>query len=76
MPELLRFTGPGIVFARDLADGDLLVPATDLDHPEVIDDAVDGLIERVLSRGGWVALVADGSLGAHKRVALTLNSER
>ena len=54
MPELLRFTDPGIVFAGDLADGDLLVPATDLDHPEVIDDAVDGLIERALSRG-WVA---------------------
>ena len=52
MPEALRFTDPGIVFAGGSA------------------------VERVPLRGEWVALVADGALGAHKRVALTLNSER
>jgi len=60
--------------ARVSNDGDLLVPATDVEHPEVIDDAVDELIELVLERGGWVALLDDGTLAAHAGVALTLRS--
>lgn len=56
-------------------DGDLLVPASDVEHPDVIDDAVDELIELVLDRGGWVALVDDGALTAHDGVALTLRSK-
>ena len=39
------------------ADGDGLTPATDVDHPEVIDDIVDELIEIVLARGGSIALL-------------------
>jgi hypothetical protein len=37
----------------------------------VCDDAVDELIETVISRGGWIALVADGAL-PDGRVALAL----
>ena len=51
--------------ARISEDGDRLAPASDVEHPEVIDDAVDELIELVLDRGGWVALVDDGALAAH-----------
>ena len=62
--------------ARLSSDGDLLMPADDVEHPEVLDDAVDELIERVLQRGGWVALVEDGTLAAHDRVALTVRFRR
>ncbi len=60
--------------ARLSGDGDLLMPADDVEHPEVLEDAVDELIECVLQRGGWVALVEDGSLAAHDRVGLTVRS--
>ena len=62
--------------ARLSDDGDLLVPAGDVEHPEVLDDAVDELIELVLHRGGWVALVEDGALAAQDRIALTVRSRR
>lgn len=75
-PEMLVVEEGLFYPARLRADGDLLVPATDVEHPDVIDDAVDELIELVLSRGGLVALVSDGALTAHERVALTLSSER
>lgn len=39
---------------------------------EVIDDAVDEVIEAVLAKGGEVAIVDDGSLSIHQRIALTL----
>jgi hypothetical protein len=73
-PEMLAVEQGLFYPARVSADGDLLVPATDVEHPEVIDDAVDELIELVLERGGWVALVDDGLLAAHDGVALTLRS--
>lgn len=73
-PEMLAVEQGLFYPARISADGDLLVPATDVEHPEVIDDAVDELIELVLERGGWVALVDDGALAAHGGVALTLRS--
>jgi hypothetical protein len=63
--------GPGRWRDRVSPDGDLLTPATDVDHPEVIDDAVDEVIETVLHRGGWVALLDDGALAGHDRIALT-----
>ncbi len=75
-PEMLAIEEGLFYPARVSTDGDLLVPATDVEHPEVIDDAVDELIELVLSRGGWVAMVADGALTAHDRVALTLHTSR
>jgi hypothetical protein len=65
----------GLFFpARLSADGDVLTPATDVEHPDVLDDAVDELIETVLARGGWVALVRDGGLAAHGGVAVTLRT--
>ncbi|WNV74477.1 hypothetical protein [Geodermatophilus sp. DSM 44513] len=71
-PEMLAveegFTYP----ARLSPDGDFLTPATDVDHPDVVDDLVDEVIETVLLRGGWVALVADGTLADQGRVALTV----
>ncbi len=71
-PEMLAVE-EGLFFpARLSADGDFLLPAADVDAPEVIDDAVDELIELVLDRGGWIALVDDGALARHDRVALTL----
>ena len=73
-PEMLAVEQGLFYPARVSDDGDMLVPATDVEHPEVIDDAVDELIELVLERGGWVALVDDGALAAHDGVALTLRS--
>lgn len=71
-PEVL-VVEDGLVYpARLSAEGDLLTPAEDVEHPEVIDDAVDELIEVVLRRGGWVALVDDGSLGESEGVALAV----
>ncbi len=52
--------------------GDGLIPAEDVDHPDVIDDVVDELIEIVLSRGGWIALLEPGRLPAGGHLALTL----
>jgi hypothetical protein len=71
-PEMLvvdpRFFYP----ARVSADGDLLTPASDVEHPDVLDDAVDEVIETVLQRGGWVALADAQTLNEHGHVALTL----
>lgn len=39
---------------------------------EVIDDAVDEIIEAVLAKGGNVAIVDDGTLSIHQRIALIL----
>jgi len=71
-PEMLAVEHGLYYPARLSADGDTLTPADDVEDPEVIDDAVDELIEVVLDRGGWVALVADGSLAEHHRVALVV----
>jgi hypothetical protein len=71
-PEMLAVEEGYFYPARVDAGGDLITPAQDIDHPEVIDDAVDELIEAVLRRGGWIALVDDGLLADHDRVALTL----
>lgn len=73
-PEMLAVEEGLFYPARVSEDGDHLEPATDVEHPDVIDDAVDELIELVLDRGGWVALVEDGALAAHGGVALTLRT--
>jgi hypothetical protein len=75
-PEMLAVEEGLFYPARVSNDGDLLQRATDVEHPDVIDDAVDELIELVLDRGGWVALVEDGALRAHDGVALTLRSRQ
>jgi hypothetical protein len=46
--------------------------ADDREHPEVIDDAVDELVELVCARGGAVRFVPDGSLQWADRVALAV----
>lgn len=71
-PEMLAVEEGLFYPARVSRDGDLITPADDLEHPDVIDDAVDEVIETVLRRGGWVALVQDGALTATDRIALTL----
>ncbi|BDX30844.1 hypothetical protein TUM20985_13910 [Mycobacterium antarcticum] len=71
-PEMLAVEEDYFYPARLGPDGDRLLPAVDVDHPEVIDDAVDELIEMVLSRGGWVALVGPGQLPNGSHLALTL----
>ena len=58
--------------ARLAPDGDSLIPADDVDHPDVIDDVVDELIEIVLGRGGWIALLPPGHLPEGTHLALTL----
>lgn len=71
-PEMLAVEEGLFYPARVSHDGDLIRPAHDLEHPDVIDDAVDEVIETVLRRGGWVALLQDGALSARERIALTL----
>lgn len=74
-PEMLVVEDTLLYPARLAAGGDLLTPAADVEAPDVIDDAVDELIEIVLQRGGWVALAEDGALTQHDRVALTLRDK-
>ena len=71
-PEMLAVEEGYFCAARLDPGGDMVSLAADVEHPEVIDDLVDELIELVIRRGGWVALVEDSALAAHDRVALTL----
>jgi hypothetical protein len=58
--------------ARVDASGMILTPADDITAPDVMDDAVDDLIEAVLHKGGRVVFTDDGALAAHSQVALIL----
>ena len=49
-----------------------LSPADDPAAPGVIDDAVDEIIETVLSKQGRVVFVPNGQLATHQRIALVL----
>lgn len=49
-----------------------LVPTPDREHPNVLDDAVDELVELVGARGGQVCFVPDGSLRWADHVALSI----
>lgn len=71
-PELLVVERSFAMAVRVVADGRYVEPSADDEHPEVIDDAVDDLIETVLRAGGHVSVVPDGALRDHGRVALTL----
>jgi hypothetical protein len=76
-PEMLAVEQGYFQPARLTAGGDTLLPVREVGEvgdPDVLDDAVDELIETVLGRGGWVALLADGTLPPDSRVALTLHS--
>jgi hypothetical protein len=52
--------------------GQHLTPAEDITAPDVIDDAVDEIIETVISMGGEVTFMDDGQLENHQRMALIL----
>ncbi len=52
--------------------GTTLTPADDPAAPGVLDDAVNDIIEMVLSKGGRVRFMKDGQLAAFQRMALTL----
>jgi hypothetical protein len=58
--------------ARIGADPHPLVRAADREAPDVVDDAVDELVEMVLVRGGRVTFVPDGLLDGHDHVAAAL----
>ena len=58
--------------ARLDPSGLLLRPAEDPTAPDVIDDAVDELIETVLANGGRVIFVDNGALEVHQRIAIIL----
>ncbi|GAA5180468.1 hypothetical protein GCM10023322_12840 [Rugosimonospora acidiphila] len=72
-PEMLAVDESLFYPARISDDGDTLIPAVDVEHPDVIDDAVDELIELVLARGGRVAFTTPGALAEHHHgVAVTI----
>ena len=71
-PEMLAVERGLFYPARVLGGGRHLEPATDIEDPAVIDDAVDELIELVLVRGAWVAFTEDGQLSEHDGVALVM----
>lgn len=72
LPEMLAVEDDYFFPARISPDGDLLHFAADVEDPEVIDDVVDELIEQVLARGGWIAMVESGQIPDGARVAMTL----
>jgi hypothetical protein len=59
-PEMLAVEVDFFFPARISPDGDSLQAADDVEHPDVVDDVVDELVEQVLARGAWVALIEPG----------------
>ena len=53
------------------ADGDLLEAVSDVGAADVVDDIVDEIIEIILLRGGWVALLESGAIPGGARIAVT-----
>lgn len=58
--------------ARIEPDTNRLVYATDVEHPDVVDDVADEIIEIVLAKGGRVAIVPDGTIAAQGHIAMAL----
>lgn len=58
--------------ARLDPSGQHLSPADDPTAPGVLDDAVDEIIEAVLSKQGRVVFLENGKLAVHQRIALIL----
>lgn len=54
------------------ADGDSLTVVEGPEGPDVIDDAVDEVIEAVLDKGGRVVFVGKGALKAHQSIGAVL----
>lgn len=75
-PELLVVEDGLSAAVRVSPDGAHLTPAFDREHPDVIDDAVDELVEQVLTRGGEVRFLASGSLAQEDGVALRVHLKR
>jgi hypothetical protein len=49
-----------------------IVTAEDVEAPDVLDDAVDEIVETVLAKQGQVVFVENGTLSEHSRIALIL----
>jgi predicted transcriptional regulator len=62
----------GAATARLDQSGKYIIPADDPAAPNVIDDAVDEVIEEVLGKQGKVVFVENGALTDHGRIALVL----
>lgn len=58
--------------ARESEDGLLLIPVELAPGKEIIDDAVDDTIEKVISRGGRVVFVNNGKLEKYGHIAMIL----
>jgi Bacterial archaeo-eukaryotic release factor family 3 len=58
--------------ARVDETGMFLTPAVDPTAPGVLDDAVDDIIETVMSKGGKVVFVDDGILEQYQHIAMIL----
>lgn len=58
--------------ARVEAETHRLIHADDVEHPDVVDDMVDEIIEAVLAKRGRVAIVPDGALADRGRIAMAL----
>lgn len=71
-PEMLAVEDDFFYPARISPDGDTLEAADDVEHPDVIDDVIDELVEHALARGAWVALLEPGSIPNDQRIALTV----
>jgi len=70
--EMLAVEEDHFAPARLSADRRRITPAEDPEAPDVLDDAVDEIIDLVLSRGGWVSLVDSGALAEHDHMAISL----
>ena len=49
-----------------------LSPADDIRSPDVIDDAVDDVIETVMVKGGYIVFVDDSTLTQYQSITLIL----
>ena len=58
--------------ARVDKTGMFITPADDVTAPDVIDDAVDDLIETVMAKGGKVVFVDDGVLEQYQHITMIL----
>jgi hypothetical protein len=59
--------------ARTAPDGRSLIRALDVEHPDVLDDAVDEVIELVARMGGDTVFVRRGALPDGRIAAITTN---
>ena len=53
-------------------DSQVLIPADDVTAPDVIDDAIDEIVEAVIASGGEVVFMENGQLEDHQRIAMIL----